>query len=185
MAAMREEVDTWRARHGTAPVAEAAAVINLTNNLIEVLGKQVDDCDQYIEAMRHDVQLLEEHGQRDVRELGRRLSVAVLERDRLMAKKNRLMAERDRWVLAMRLEQVEQQGLSLEEVEEATEERDTASGEEADCQICLAPMVPGEAALALRRCACRRAFHAACLAQWLAGSSSCPLCRGQAKATDA
>ena len=74
------------------------------------------------------------------------------------------------------------QGLSREEVEEATEGRDVATGEEAaDCGICLAPMVPGEAALALRWCACRRFFHATCLARWLEGRDYCPLCRGPAR----
>jgi hypothetical protein len=162
----------------------------------------MEDFNLRLEASRQDVELeAEDVGsrlrwqalQRGVRaarrDLKRRLLVEGLERNCLVMERDRLVLRRDRLEqemefvhdVLMGLEQVEQRGLSQEEVEAATEGRDTATGEEADCPICLAPMVPGEATLALRRCACRRAFHAACLSRWLEGSPSCPLCRGQAR----
>jgi hypothetical protein len=120
------------------------------------------------QALQRDI----EATRRGRQDLKKRLSVKVLERNHLV----QMMATVQRG-----LDQVEQKGLSQEEMEEATEGRDAAMGEDADCQICLAPMVPGEATLSLRRCACRRAFHAACLARWLKDKDSCPLCRGPAR----
>jgi hypothetical protein len=173
--------------------------LHVKNNMIGAMEELVENFDLQFEAVRQDEQLLEDQdvasrlrrqaAQRDLRadmresrDVRRKLAVEVLERNRLLQEMEHWVRTRDRLEQELEfMEEVEQRrGLSQEQVEAATEGRDAASGEEVDCRICLAPMVPGEAVLALRRCACRRAFHAACLARWLAGSSSCPLCRGQA-----
>ncbi len=57
----------------------------------------------------------------------------------------------------------------------------SAPGEAVPCLICLALLQAGEAILSLKRCACRRAFHAACLARWLEARGTCPHCRGAAR----